>query len=383
MAAKSLTPEERDALVAAATAAREKAAAPYSHFHVGAALLAEDGRDLPGLQRRVGQLRPDDLRRADRGLQGDLRGGPGLPGGGRRHRAPTSRRPPAAPAGRSSGTSAATSPSSWRRREEPSRRRPSRRSCPGRSSCERGRDDEGCGRPRRSLPRPPGCRSLARGEAGEEGSVRPRRRGGLRPPDGRRVHGPRRDGRRDPRRGDPRRGRPGRDRRRVPAEGADRPDGRRPPSGLREHPHPRRDEPPARHLERPAPHGVAHEVHLPGRGEERLAGVREGGDRPRLPRDDPGRDDDVRRHVLLRVRRRVVGRQGRPARASSARRGSTSRRRGTRTSRSRRRSRAPSSRSGRGTRASRRPSPRTRPTRAAGRRSRRPGRSPTSTERLS
>jgi cytidine deaminase len=48
MAAKSLTPAERDALVAAATAAREKAAAPYSHFHVGAALLAEDGRVFLG-----------------------------------------------------------------------------------------------------------------------------------------------------------------------------------------------------------------------------------------------------------------------------------------------------------------------------------------------
>ena len=48
MAATPLTPAERDALVAAATAAREKASAPYSRFHVGAALLAEDGRVFGG-----------------------------------------------------------------------------------------------------------------------------------------------------------------------------------------------------------------------------------------------------------------------------------------------------------------------------------------------
>ena len=48
MAATPLTPAERDALVSAATAAREQASAPYSHFHVGAALLASDGRVFGG-----------------------------------------------------------------------------------------------------------------------------------------------------------------------------------------------------------------------------------------------------------------------------------------------------------------------------------------------
>lgn len=48
MAAASLSPSERDALVAAATAAREKASAPYSRFHVGAALLCDDGRVFGG-----------------------------------------------------------------------------------------------------------------------------------------------------------------------------------------------------------------------------------------------------------------------------------------------------------------------------------------------
>ena len=46
--AAPLTPAERDALVAAAAAAREKASAPYSHFHVGAALLCDDGRVFGG-----------------------------------------------------------------------------------------------------------------------------------------------------------------------------------------------------------------------------------------------------------------------------------------------------------------------------------------------
>ena len=48
MTARPLPSAEREALVAAATAARENASAPYSHFHVGAALLASDGRIFGG-----------------------------------------------------------------------------------------------------------------------------------------------------------------------------------------------------------------------------------------------------------------------------------------------------------------------------------------------
>jgi cytidine deaminase len=48
MTARPLTADEEVRLVAAATAVRENASAPYSKFKVGAALLSEDGRIFTG-----------------------------------------------------------------------------------------------------------------------------------------------------------------------------------------------------------------------------------------------------------------------------------------------------------------------------------------------
>ena len=48
MSSRALSADEEARLVAAATAVRENAAAPYSKFKVGAALLAEDGRLFTG-----------------------------------------------------------------------------------------------------------------------------------------------------------------------------------------------------------------------------------------------------------------------------------------------------------------------------------------------
>ena len=65
------------------------------------------------LQRRERHLRPDDLRRARGGVQGDLRRRRASSAASRWRPTPTSSRRPAAPAGRSSGNSAATSKSCW------------------------------------------------------------------------------------------------------------------------------------------------------------------------------------------------------------------------------------------------------------------------------
>ena len=43
-----MSDDSHDALFAAAAAVREKAYAPYSHFHVGAAIRCEDGRIFAG-----------------------------------------------------------------------------------------------------------------------------------------------------------------------------------------------------------------------------------------------------------------------------------------------------------------------------------------------
>jgi cytidine deaminase len=44
-----ISDEQRDALIAAACAIRKQAHAPYSNYHVGAAVLGDDGQIYPGV----------------------------------------------------------------------------------------------------------------------------------------------------------------------------------------------------------------------------------------------------------------------------------------------------------------------------------------------
>ena len=66
-------------------------------------------------------------------------------------------------------------------------------------------------------------------------------------------------------------------------------------------------------------------LHLPGRSEDRDAGVRPGRDAAGRARDDPVRDDDLRGHVLLRGGDRARDARGRACAASSVRPSSSSR----------------------------------------------------------
>ena len=72
--AGAMSPQE---LVAQALQVRQPAYAPYSQYHVGAAVLGADGSVLPRLQCRKRRLSVDPLRRTRGPLDG---GGPGLPG---------------------------------------------------------------------------------------------------------------------------------------------------------------------------------------------------------------------------------------------------------------------------------------------------------------
>ena len=140
------------------------------------------------------------------------------------------------------------------------------------------------------------------------------------------------------------------------------------PSRSDQHPHARRHGAVPGAGRRPRAHRVVEQVHLSGRSEDRLAGVRARRNATRRAGDDSVRHDDLRGHVLLRGggRRRDEG--GRPPRRAwpddhSVSRSPTPRRPPTASSAPRR-----SSRRSRTTRSSRPPSRRMRCTRSTARR---------------
>ena len=132
----------------------------------------------------------------------------------------------------------------------------------------------------------------------EHGGARDRQR--HRRHDGRRASRPRpRFGRnRRPRhRG---RGSARRDRSAIPGPRDDRSVGQRGHAGADQHPYSRADGVVPWPGRRPPSDGVAAKIHLPGRGQNGVAGVRADRHAARSARDDPVRYDDLRRHVLLR-----------------------------------------------------------------------------------
>ena len=76
------------------------------------------------------------------------------------------------------------------------------------------------------------------------------------------------------------------------------------PAGPDQHAHARADGALPRTRRRSRADGLAPTIHLPGRGEDGVAGFRAHRHAPRRARDDRVGNDDVRRHVLLRGRHR-------------------------------------------------------------------------------
>ena len=89
-------------------------------------------------------------------------------------------------------------------------------------------------------------------------------------------------------------------------------------AGADQHPHPRADGALSGAGRRPGADGVAAAVHLPGRGQDRVAGVRADRHAAGRARDDPVGDHHVRRHVLLRGGDRQGDEGSGPARRARA-----------------------------------------------------------------
>ena len=101
---------------------------------------------------------------------------------------------------------------------------------------------------------------------------------------------------------------------RIPRPRHDRRRRRRRHAGPGQHAHARADGPVPRAGGRPGADGLAAEIHLPGRSQDGVAGVRARRHAAGGARDDRVRHDDLRRHVLLRGRDRARDEGGGAAR---------------------------------------------------------------------